>query len=145
MTMRAAHVTPVLEEEVAARIALRRIAGAARHRGDAVLAGILDSAIAEIDGRIERADRVLENDASRMRDRPVARYLTIGGRRRKLTLERDFWQALDQLAEKRMITVGDLCQRAAELDGGRSIISALRVYVLRCYAPQLQGGLNRAR
>jgi predicted DNA-binding ribbon-helix-helix protein len=115
-----------------------------REEGDAVLAAILDRAIAEIDGRIDRADRVLDSAASRLRDQAVVRYLTIDGKRRKLTLERDFWLALDQLADRGMTTVGDLCQRAAELEGRRSIISALRVYVVRCYAPQLQGGRNRA-
>jgi predicted DNA-binding ribbon-helix-helix protein len=67
-----------------------------------------------------------------MSGRPVKHSLTLKGHRTSVSLEAEFWEAFQNLARSRGISVNEL---AAEVDAGRSgdvgLASAIRVWVLR--------------
>jgi predicted DNA-binding ribbon-helix-helix protein len=67
-----------------------------------------------------------------MSGRPVKHSLTLKGHRTSVSLETEFWEAFQNLARSRGISVNEL---AAEVDAGRSgdvgLASAIRVWVLR--------------
>ncbi len=66
-----------------------------------------------------------------MSGRPVKHSLTLKGHRTSVSLETEFWEAFQNLARSRGISVNEL---AAEVDAGRSgdvgLASAIRVWVL---------------
>lgn len=123
-----------LDDEIDTRIALRHLIDRALERGDKGLAVILGRAVAEIDERIDRADRLLAAGVAEGPGAIVIRHLTVKGERTRLALERDFWLALDRLADDGMISVGELCDRAVARKRGGSVESAVRVYILHHYA-----------
>jgi len=61
----------------------------------------------------------------------VKRSLTVGGHRTSVALEGEFWRTLEDIAERRGISMPRLI---ADIDGSRShhdpLASALRVYAL---------------
>lgn len=63
--------------------------------------------------------------------RPVKRSLTLQGHRTSVSLEEPFWEAFQQIAKEREISVNAL---AVELDARReppaSLASAIRLHVL---------------
>ena len=67
-----------------------------------------------------------------MSGRPVKHSLTLKGHRNSVSLEAEFWEAFQQLARARGVSVNEL---AAEVDAGRSgdagLASAIRVWVLQ--------------
>jgi predicted DNA-binding ribbon-helix-helix protein len=62
---------------------------------------------------------------------PVKRSVTIAGHRTSLSLEPEFWDALNQLAEGRGMSLAGLVAAIDEARGGTNLSSALRVEVLR--------------
>lgn len=71
---------------------------------------------------------------------PVFRVVTAGGRRRGVRLERVFWEQLALLAEKRGMRPSRLAAsviEAADAEGD-AVTSALRVYVARALAGEIQ-------
>ena len=66
--------------------------------------------------------------------RPRKHSLTLKGHRTSVSLEDDFWQAFQEIAAERAISVNTL---AAEIDAARilrsGLASAIRVYVLEHY------------
>ncbi len=66
-----------------------------------------------------------------MSGRPEKHSLTLRGHRTSVTLEAEFWEALQSIAAARRIPINTL---AAEVDAGRGantgLASALRVFVL---------------
>jgi predicted DNA-binding ribbon-helix-helix protein len=123
-----------LDDEIDTRIALRHLTARALERGDKGLAVILGRAIAEIDERIDRADRLLAAGATEGPCAIVVRHLTVNGERIRLALERDFWLALDRLADDGMMSIGELCDQAVARKRGGSVASAIRIYILHHYA-----------
>lgn len=66
-----------------------------------------------------------------MTGRPVKRSLTLKGHRTSVSLETEFWQAFQNIAQKEGISINAL---AAQIDASREdvgLASAIRVYVLR--------------
>ncbi len=67
-----------------------------------------------------------------MSGRPVKHSLTLKGHRTSVSLEAEFWEAFQELARVRGLSVNEL---AAEVDEGRrddvGLASAIRVFVLR--------------
>lgn len=60
------------------------------------------------------------------------RSVTIAGHATSFSLEEEFWQALQAVAQRRNLSVNAL---VASIDAARSgnLSSALRVFVLECY------------
>lgn len=113
------------------RIELRRLAGAAAERGDGPLEAILGAAVRTLDERIAAMETEAGSLLPQADTRLISRNVRIGGHRTSVRLERDFWQALDRLAEQRQCRVNELCEAADRLKGSGSLTSALRVFILR--------------
>lgn len=66
------------------------------------------------------------------------RNVRVGGRRTSMRLEREFWEALEDIAGRHETSVGELCTLIADSRDGRSLSSAVRVEILayyrRCFA-----------
>jgi predicted DNA-binding ribbon-helix-helix protein len=62
---------------------------------------------------------------------PVKRSVTIAGHRTSLSLEPEFWAALNTLASKRDISLAMLITQVDENRGRTNLSSALRVAVLK--------------
>ncbi|RRH72210.1 ribbon-helix-helix domain-containing protein [Falsigemmobacter faecalis] len=69
-----------------------------------------------------------------MSDRPVKRSLTLHGHRTSVSLETPFWEALQDIAAARGMSLAKI---AAEIDDtrgtGSGLATALRLYVLAYY------------
>jgi predicted DNA-binding ribbon-helix-helix protein len=66
-----------------------------------------------------------------MSNGPVKRSVTIAGHRTSLSLEPEFWDALNQLAEARGQSLAGLVAAIDEARGQTNLSSALRVEILR--------------
>ncbi|MFC5069207.1 ribbon-helix-helix domain-containing protein [Flaviflagellibacter deserti] len=67
------------------------------------------------------------------------RSIEIAGHRTSITLEDDFWTALQEIGHRREVTLRAL---VAEIDGNRgenNLSSAIRLYVLRYYRDEAAG------
>ena len=62
---------------------------------------------------------------------PVKRSVTIAGHRTSLSLEPEFWDALNQLAAARKLSLAGLVAAIDEARGQTNLSSALRVEILR--------------
>ena len=62
---------------------------------------------------------------------PVKRSVTIAGHRTSLSLEPEFWDALNQLAAARELSLAGLVAAIDEARGQTNLSSALRVEILR--------------
>lgn len=61
----------------------------------------------------------------------LKRSLTIEGHRTSLSLEPEFWEALQKAAAKRKMTPAALVAEIDHARGGRNLSSAVRVWLLR--------------
>ena len=59
------------------------------------------------------------------------RSLTIAGHRTSLSLEPEFWEALNQAAAQRGMSLAALVAEIDTTRGGRNLSSAIRVWLLR--------------
>ena len=66
-----------------------------------------------------------------MPEGPRKRSLTLAGHRTSISLEPEFWEALQALARSDRRTLTSLVREVDESRGGRNLSSALRVFVLR--------------
>lgn len=62
--------------------------------------------------------------------RPVKRSFTIKGHRTSATLEAPFWEALEEAASSRGVTVAALAGEIDSRRGGAGLSSAMRVWLL---------------
>jgi predicted DNA-binding ribbon-helix-helix protein len=62
---------------------------------------------------------------------PIKRSVTIAGHRTSLSLEPEFWDALNQLAAARNLSLAGLVAAIDEARGQTNLSSALRVEILR--------------
>ncbi|MFN4143995.1 ribbon-helix-helix domain-containing protein [Aestuariivirga sp.] len=60
----------------------------------------------------------------------LKRSLTISGHRTSLSLEPEFWQALQLAAARRKITIATLVAEIDQARGKRNLSSAVRVFLL---------------
>jgi predicted DNA-binding ribbon-helix-helix protein len=61
----------------------------------------------------------------------LKRSLTIAGHRTSLSLEPEFWDALQEAAMKRKITAAMLVAEIDQVRGERNLSSAVRVWLLK--------------
>ncbi len=61
---------------------------------------------------------------------PIKRSVTIAGHRTSLSLEPEFWDALNQLASARNLSLAGLIAAIDEARGRTNLSSALRVEIL---------------
>ncbi len=59
------------------------------------------------------------------------RSLTIAGHRTSLSLEPEFWEALNQAAAQRGMSLATLVAEIDKTRGGRNLSSAIRVWLLQ--------------
>ena len=62
--------------------------------------------------------------------RELKRSLSIAGHRTSLSLEREFWDALQDAATRRGVAVAKLVSEIDATRGGRNLSSAVRVWLL---------------
>ena len=78
-----------------------------------------------------------------MRSPTVAkRSIYFGGRKTSATLEEAFWQGLREIAHRRRMTMADLVGEIAAQRQQSNLSSALRLYVLKFYRSQINGGAD---
>lgn len=74
-----------------------------------------------------------------MSNRPKKRSLTLKGHRTSVSLEDDFWQALQEIAAERKQAVNALAAEVDENRGGEmGLASALRLFILKYYQRRAQ-------
>jgi len=66
----------------------------------------------------------------------LKRSLTIEGHRTSLSLEPEFWEALQTAASKRRVTAAALVAEIDQARGERNLSSAVRVWLLKQAAAQ---------
>jgi len=69
----------------------------------------------------------------------LKRSLTIAGHRTSLSLESEFWEALQTAALKRGMTAANLVADIDQARGARNLSSAVRVWLLKEAAGLLRG------
>jgi predicted DNA-binding ribbon-helix-helix protein len=60
----------------------------------------------------------------------VSRNVTISGHRTSIRLQREMWDALEEICRRERITLHQLCTRIAEIKSGRSLTSEVRVFAV---------------
>lgn len=70
----------------------------------------------------------------------LKRSLTIAGHRTSLSLEPEFWEALQKAAAEREVTVAALVSEIDQTRGSRNLSSAARVWLLKELQQQLLRG-----
>lgn len=69
-----------------------------------------------------------------MSDRPVKRSLTLHGHRTSVSLETPFWEALQEIAAERKISLAKLAVEIDDTRGtGAGLATALRIFILEHY------------
>ena len=69
-------------------------------------------------------------------NKDLKRSLTISGHRTSLSLEPEFWEALQQTAQRRNLPVAAIVSEIDQSRGGRNLSSAIRVWLLKEAASQ---------
>ena len=64
-------------------------------------------------------------------EKDFKRSLTIAGHRTSLSLEPEFWEALNQTAAERGMSLATLVAEIDTTRGGRNLSSAIRVWLLQ--------------
>lgn len=78
---------------------------------------------------------------------PIKRSVTLAGHRTSISLEADFWAALQDIAAARKISVSALIteidsQRSLTDNNSNGLSSAIRLFVLRYYRKQAEDGFS---
>jgi len=63
----------------------------------------------------------------------VSRNVTIAGHRTSIRLQRELWDAIEEICRRERITLHQLCSRIAENKAPRSLTSEVRVFVVNYY------------
>lgn len=71
------------------------------------------------------------SDKSNTPQGPVKRSITIAGHRTSISLEPEFWDALNAMADARAMSLAGLVAEIDEARGRTNLSSALRVSVLK--------------
>jgi predicted DNA-binding ribbon-helix-helix protein len=67
-----------------------------------------------------------------MQSQNKKRSITLAGRKTSITIEDDFWYALQEIASVQGISISDLIFKIDNDRGQSNLSSAIRVFVLRC-------------
>lgn len=70
------------------------------------------------------------------------RSIEIAGHRTSITLEDDFWTALQEIARHREVTLRALVAEIDDGRGGNNLSSAIRLHVLRYYRDEAAGAVR---
>ncbi len=78
---------------------------------------------------------------------PIKRSVTLAGHRTSISLEADFWDALQDIAAGRQVSVSALIteidsQRSLADSNSNGLSSAIRLFVLRYYRRQVESGFS---
>lgn len=120
---------PDIVADVRLRIEIQRLARHLAARGDDLVAAILASAIYTIDRRIADAETAPAASKDERSMELVCKRVTIYGRPVPVTLERAFWEMVDQAVGPEPQR-GAFFERAFERKGRGSLASAVRVMIL---------------
>jgi predicted DNA-binding ribbon-helix-helix protein len=60
----------------------------------------------------------------------ISRNVTISGHRTSIRLQREMWDALEEICRRERITLHELCSRIAAAKSGRSLTSEVRVFAM---------------
>jgi predicted DNA-binding ribbon-helix-helix protein len=60
----------------------------------------------------------------------VSRNVTISGHRTSIRLQREMWDALEEICRRERVNLHQLCSRIAETKSGRSLTSEVRVFAI---------------
>jgi predicted DNA-binding ribbon-helix-helix protein len=60
----------------------------------------------------------------------ISRNVTIQGHRTSLRLQKEMWDAIDEICRRERLSIHQLCSRIAERRGERSLTSEVRVYAI---------------
>jgi predicted DNA-binding ribbon-helix-helix protein len=60
----------------------------------------------------------------------VSRNVTVRGHRTSLRLQRELWDAIEEICRRERITVHEFCTRVADGRSNRSLTSEVRVFVI---------------
>lgn len=60
----------------------------------------------------------------------ISRNVTIQGHRTSLRLQKEMWDAIDEICRRERLSIHQLCSRIAEHRGGRSLTSEVRVHAI---------------
>ncbi|HEY1723375.1 MAG TPA: ribbon-helix-helix domain-containing protein [Magnetospirillaceae bacterium] len=60
----------------------------------------------------------------------ISRNVTIQGHRTSLRLQKEMWDAIDEICRRERLSIHQLCSRIAERRNGRSLTSEVRVYAV---------------
>lgn len=63
----------------------------------------------------------------------ISRNVTISGHRTSIRLQREMWDAIEEICRREKITLHQLCSRIAESKSTRSLTSEVRVFVVGYY------------
>ena len=63
----------------------------------------------------------------------ISRNVTISGHRTSIRLQREMWDAIEEICRREKITLHQLCTQIAERKSSRSLTSEVRVYVVSYY------------
>ncbi len=115
------------------RIELQRLARQANERDDGPVTAILAAAIRTLDERLYNAEAssTHSTDGAALAISLICRNVRVKGRRTSVKLEKEFWTALEMLADRAKCTIAEMCDEAWLLKGQGSLTSALRVLILR--------------
>nr|WP_295828336.1 ribbon-helix-helix domain-containing protein [uncultured Azospirillum sp.] len=69
----------------------------------------------------------------------ICRNLVINGRRTSIRMERGFWEALEEVARDRKLTIADLVSEADEVRSGAPLTRTLRVLAVSHFRELLNG------
>jgi len=78
-----------------------------------------------------------------MKSTLVSKNINIGSRRTSLRLEREFWDALDDICTREILTVHQLCTLIDERRHGSSRTSAVRAFVITYFRAVADGSGSR--
>ena len=60
----------------------------------------------------------------------ISRNVTIAGHRTSIRLQREMWDALEEICRRERITLHELCSRIAATKSARSLTSEVRVFAM---------------
>jgi predicted DNA-binding ribbon-helix-helix protein len=60
----------------------------------------------------------------------VNRNVTVSGKRTSMKLERDMWDALDEVCRREGLTIHEACTLIASRHKGNNLTAAMRVFIL---------------
>jgi predicted DNA-binding ribbon-helix-helix protein len=74
----------------------------------------------------------------------IRRNVRIENRRTSVKMEREMWEALNEICERSGRSIHDVCAEVRRAGDGANFTSLLRVYILNCYRQVARTGDSAA-